>query len=165
MSQNPQDSNSYDYNPEYGNLNEQNAQNGQQQYQQQYQQPGQYGQPMMVPVGIVQKTPEQLAGEKAAQTSLVLGIIGLVCNFIVSWWSFGLPSLILGVIGIFKANEAERYGAAASAGRIMSWINAVIGGLYLLFLGGGLLMLVIAGAASSSSSSHFAELVSTLALF
>lgn len=165
MSQNPQDSNSYGYNPEYGNLNEQNAQNGQQQYQQQYQQPGQYGQPMMVPVGIVQKTPEQLAGEKAAQTSLVLGIIGLVCNFIVSWWSFGLPSLILGVIGIFKANEAERYGAAASAGRIMSWINAVIGGLYLLFLGGGLLMLVIAGAASSSSSSHFAELVSTLALF
>lgn len=161
MSQNPQDSNSYDYNPEYGNLNEQNAQNGQQQYQQH----GQYGQPMMVPVGIVQKTPEQLAGEKAAQTSLVLGIIGLVCNFIVSWWSFGLPSLILGVIGIFKANEAERYGAAASAGRIMSWINAVIGGLYLLFLGGGLLMLVIAGAASSSSSSHFAELVSTLALF
>ena len=165
MSQNPQDSNSYDYNPEYGNLNEQNAQNGQQQYQQQYQQPGQYGQPMMEPVGIVHKTPEQLAGEKAAQTSLVLGIIGLVCNFIVSWWSFGLPSLILGVIGIFKANEAERYGAAASAGRIMSWINAVIGGLYLLFLGGGLLMLVIAGAASSSSSSHFAELVSTLALF
>ncbi len=161
MSQNPQDSTSYDYNPEYGNLNEQNSQNGQPQYQQ----PGQYGQPMMVPVGIVQKTPEQLAGEKAAQTSLVLGIIGLVCNFIVSWWSFGLPSLILGVIGIFKANEAERYGAAASAGRIMSWINAVIGGLYLLFLGGGLLMLVIAGAASSSSSSHFAELVSTLALF
>ncbi len=169
MSQNPQDSNSYDYNPEYSNLNEQSAQNGQgqpgQYGQPQYQQPGQYGQPMMVPVGIVQKTPEQLAGEKAAQTSLVLGIIGLVCNFIVSWWSFGLPSLILGVIGIFKANEAERYGAAASAGRIMSWINAVIGGLYLLFLGGGLLMLVIAGAASSSSSSHFAELVSTLALF
>ena len=38
MSQNPQDSTSYDYNPEYGNLNEQNSQNGQ---------------PMMVPVGIV----------------------------------------------------------------------------------------------------------------
>ena len=155
MSQTPRGSDPYDYNPDYNRLNEQNGQG----------QPGQYGQPMMVPVGIVQKTPEQLAGEKAAQTSLVLGIIGLVCNFIVSWWSFGLPSLILGVIGIFKANEAERYGAAASAGRIMSWINAVIGGLYLLFLGGGLLMLVIAGAASSSSSSHFAELVSTLALF
>ena len=166
MSQTPRGSDPYDYNPDYNRLNEQNGQGQPGQYgQPQYQQPGQYGQPMMVPVGIVQKTPEQLAGEKAAQTSLVLGIIGLVCNFIVSWWSFGLPSLILGVIGIFKANEAERYGAAASAGRIMSWINAVIGGLYLLFLGGGLLMLVIAGAASSSSSSHFAELVSTLALF
>ena len=48
----------------------------------------------------------------------------------------------------------------------MSWINAVIGGLYLLFLGGFVLLglIGIAGAASSSSS-HFAELASTLALF
>ena len=164
MSQNPQDSNSYDYNPEYGNLNEQNAQNGQQQYQQ----PGQYGQPMMVPVGIVQKTPEQLAGEKAGQTSMVLGIIGLICNFFVSWWLFGLPSLIMGVIGIMKANEAERFGTAASGGRIMGWINAAFGGLFLVVIGGFLLLGLIgaAGAASSSSSSnHFTELVSTLALF
>lgn len=34
MSQNPQDSNSYDYNPDYNNLNEQNVQG----------QPSQYGQ-------------------------------------------------------------------------------------------------------------------------
>ena len=164
MSQNPQDSNFYDYNPEYGNLNQQNAQNGQ--YgQQQYQQPGQYGQPMMVPVGIVQKTPEQLAGEKAAQTSMVLGIIGLVCNFIVSWWSFGLPSLILGVIGIFKANEAERYGAAASAGRIMSWINAVIGGLYLLFLGGFVLLAIMLALSDSADNSRLVDVVQILAFF
>ena len=169
MSQNPQDSNSYDYNPDYNNLNEQNVQNGQgqpSQYgQQQYQQPGQYGQPMMVPVGIIQKTPEQLAGEKAAQTSTVLGVIGLVCNFFVSWWLFGLPSLILGVIGIFKANEAERYGAAASAGRIMSWINAAIGGLFLSVFGGILLLGLIGIAGVASSSSHFSGLVSALTLF
>ena len=166
MSQNPQDSNSYDYNPEYGNLNEQNVQNGQQQYQQQYQQPGQYGQPMMVPVGIVQKTPEQLAGEKAGQTSMVLGIIGLICNFFVSWWLFGLPSLIMGVIGIMKANEAERFGTAASGGRIMGWINAAFGGLFLVVIGGFLLLGLIGTAgAASSSSNHFTELVSTLALF
>lgn len=171
MSQNPQDSNSYDYNPEYGNLNEQNTQDAQNaqnaQYgQQQYQQPGQYGQPMMVPVGIVQKTPEQLAGEKAGQTSMVLGIIGLICNFFVSWWLFGLPSLIMGVIGIMKANEAERFGTAASGGRIMGWINAAFGGLFLVVFGGILLLglIGVAGAASSSSN-HFAELVSTLALF
>lgn len=168
MSQNPQDSNSYDYNPEYGNLNEQNAQNAQNaQYgQQQYQQPAQYGQPMMVPVGIVQKTPEQLAGEKAGQTSMVLGIIGLICNFFVSWWLFGLPSLIMGVIGIMKANEAERFGTAASGGRIMGWINAAFGGLFLVVFGGILLLgLIGAAGAASSSSNHFAELVSTLALF
>ena len=166
MSQNPQDSNSYDYNPDYNNLNEQNVQGQPSQYgQQQYQQPGQYGQPMMVPVGIIQKTPEQLAGEKAAQTSTVLGVIGLVCNFIVSWWLFGLPSLILGVIGIFKANEAERYGAAASAGRIMGWINAAIGGLFLIVFGGILLLGLIGIAGAASSSSHFSGLVSALTLF
>lgn len=168
MSQNPQDSNSYDYNPEYGNLNEQNAQNAQNaQYgQQQYQQPAQYDQPMMVPVGIVQKTPEQLAGEKAGQTSMVLGIIGLICNFFVSWWLIGLPSLIMGVIGIMKANEAERFGTAASGGRIMGWINAAFGGLFLVVIGGFLLLgLIGAAGAASSSSNHFTELVSTLALF
>jgi len=206
MSQNPQDSNSYDYNPDYNRLNEQYNQNGQDgqygqgsygqygqssydqysydqygqnsygqdsygqnqydPYGQQYQQPGQYGQPMMVPIGIVQKTPEQLAGEKAGQTSMVLGIIGLICNFFVSWWLFGLPSLIMGVIGIMKANEAERFGTAASGGRIMGWINAAFGGLFLVVIGGFLLLgLIGAAGAASSSSNHFTELVSTLALF
>lgn len=150
MSQNPQDSNFYDYNPEYGNLNQQNAQNGQ---------------PMMVPVGIVQKTPEQLAGEKAAQTSMVLGIIGLVCNFIVSWWSFGLPSLILGVIGIFKANEAERYGAAASAGRIMNWIGVAIGGMFLVLFGGGMLLAIMLALSDSAANSKLVETVQMLTLF
>ena len=84
------------------------SQYGQNQYDpygQQYQQQYQYGQPMMVPVGIVQKTPEQLAGEKAAQTSTVLGIIGLACALTLGWFLLGLPSLILGVIGIMKAND------------------------------------------------------------
>ena len=166
MSQNPQDSNSYDYNPEYSNLNEQNGQNQPGQYgQQQYQQPGQYGQPMMVPVGIVQKTPEQLAGEKAAQTSMVLGIIGLVCNFFVSWWLFGLPSLILGVIGIFKANEAERYGAAASAGRIMNWIGVAIGGMFLVLFGGGMLLAIMLALSDSAANSRLVETAQMLALF
>lgn len=196
MSQNPRGSDPYDYNPDYNRLNEQYNQNGQygqntqydqgsygqygqnsyvqdsygqnqyDPYGQQYQQPGQYGQPMMVPISIVQKTPEQLAGEKAGQTSMVLGIIGLICNFFVSWWLFGLPSLIMGVIGIMKANEAERFGTAASGGRIMGWINAAFGGLFLVVFGGILLLglIGVAGAASSSSN-HFTELVSTLALF
>ena len=134
-------------------------------YGQQYQQPGQYGQPMMVPIGIVQKTPEQLAGEKAAQTSTVLGIISLACIVTLSWWLFGLPSLILGVIGIFKANEAERYGAAASAGRILNWISVVIGGMFLVLFGGGMLLAIMLALSDSAANSRLVETVQILVFF
>ena len=130
-------------------------------YGQQYQ----YGQPMMIPVGIIQKTPEQLAGEKAAQTSTVLGIISLACILTLSWWLFGLPSLILGVIGIFKANEAERYGAAASAGRIMNWIGVAIGGMFLVLVGGGMLLAIMLALSDSAANSRLVETAQMLALF
>ena len=134
-------------------------------YGQQYQQPDQYGQPMMVPVGFLQKTPEQLAGEKAAQTSTVLGIISLACIVTLSWWLFGLPSLILGVIGILKANEAERYGAAASAGRILNWISVAIGGMFLVLFGGGLLLAIMLALSDSAANSSLVETVQILAFF
>ena len=195
MSQNPRGSDPYDYNPDYNRLNEQYNQNGQygqntqygqgsygqygqnsyvqdsygqnqyDPYGQQYQQPGQYGQPMMVPIGIVQKTPEQLAGEKAAQTSMVLGIISLACIVTLSWWLFGLPSLILGVIGIFKANEAERCGVAASAGRILNWISVAIGGMFLVLFGGGLLLAIMLALSDSAANSRLVETAQILALF
>lgn len=143
------------------------SQYGQNQYDpygQQYQQQYQYGQPMMVPIGIVQKTPEQLAGEKAAQTSTVLGIIGLACIVTLSWWLFGLPSLVLGVVGIFKANEAERFGAAASAGRIMSWISVVIGGMFLVLFGGSLLLAIMLALSDSAANSRLVDVAQILAL-
>lgn len=144
------------------------SQYGQNQYDpygQQYQQQYQYGQPMMVPIGIVQKTPEQLAGEKAAQTSTVLGIIGLACIVTLSWWLFGLPSLVLGVVGIFKANEAERFGAAASAGRIMSWISVVIGGMFLVLFGGSLLLAIMLALSDSAANSRLVDAAQMLAFF
>ena len=144
------------------------SQYGQNQYDpygQQYQQQYQYGQPMMVPIGIVQKTPEQLAGEKAAQTSTVLGIIGLACIVTLSWWLFGLPSLVLGVVGIFKANEAERFGAAASAGRIMSWISVVIGGMFLVLFGGSLLLAIMLALSDSAANSRLVDVAQMLAFF
>ena len=144
------------------------SQYGQNQYDpygQQYQQQYQYGQPMMVPIGIVQKTPEQLAGEKAAQTSTVLGIIGLACIVTLSWWLFGLPSLVLGVVGIFKANEAERFGAAASAGRIMSWISVAIGGMFLVLVGGSLLLAIMLALSDSAANSRLVETAQMLVLF
>ena len=154
---------SYD---QYGqNSYDQYDQNQYDSYGQQYQQPDQYGQPMMVPMGFLQKTPEQLAGEKAAQTSTVLGIISLACIVTLSWWLFGLPSLILGVIGIFKANEAERYGAAASAGRILNWISVAIGGMFLVLFGGGLLLAIMLALSDSAANSSLVETVQILAFF
>ena len=188
MSQNPRGSDPYDYNPDYNRLNEQYNQNGQYGQNAQYGQYGQgsygqygqssydqysydqygqnsYGQPMMVPVGFLQKTPEQLAGEKAAQTSMVLGIIGLVCVVALSWFTLGLPPMILGIIGIFKANEAERYGVAASAGRIMSWINVAVGIAFLVLYAGSLLMILMMALASSGSNSGLVDVAQMLALF
>lgn len=133
-------------------------------YGQQYQQQYQYGQPMMVPIGIVQKTPEQLAGEKAAQTSTVLGIIGLACALTLGWFLLGLPSLILGVIGVMKANEAERFGVAASAGRIMNWITVVIGGMFLVLMGGSLLLAIMLALSDSAANSSLVDAVQMLAL-
>ena len=137
---------------------------GQDSYGQQYQQQYQYGQPMMVPVGIVQKTPEQLAGEKAAQTSTVLGIISLACIVTLSWWMFGLPSLILGVIGVMKANEAERFGVAASAGRILNWISVAIGGMFLVLFGGSLLLAIMLALSDSAANSSLVDAAQMLAL-
>ncbi|WP_314672047.1 DUF4190 domain-containing protein [uncultured Rothia sp.] len=134
-------------------------------YGQQYQQLDQYGQPMMVPVGFLQKTPEQIAGEKAAQTSTVLGIIGLACALTLGWFLLGLPSLILGVIGVMKANEAERFGVAASAGRILNWISVVIGGLFLVLLGGSLLLAIMLALSDSAANSRLVDVAQMLAFF
>lgn len=157
---------SYD---QYGSYDQYNqGQYGQNQYDpygQQYQQPDQYGQPMMVPVGFLQKTPEQLAGEKAAQTSMVLGIIGLVCVVALSWFTLGVPPMILGIIGIFKANEAERYGVAASAGRIMSWISVAIGGMFLVLFGGSLLLAIMLALSDSAANSRLVDVAQMLAFF
>lgn len=124
----------------------------------------QYDQPMMAPSGFLQKTPEQFFGEKAAQTSTVLGVIGLICIVTLNWWLFGLPSLALGVIGIFKANEAERYGAVASAGRILNWINVAVGGIFLVLFGGALLLALMLALSDSAANSELVDAAKTLAL-
>lgn len=124
----------------------------------------QYDQTMMAPAGFLQKTPEQFFGEKAAQTSTVLGVIGLICIVTLNWWLFGLPSLALGVIGIFKANEAERYGAVASAGRILNWINVAVGGIFLVLFGGALLLALMLALSDSAANSELVDAAKMLAL-
>ena len=116
-------------------------------------------------MGFLQKTPEQIAGEKAAQSSTVLGIIGLACALTLGWFLLGLPSLILGVIGVMKANEAERFGVAASAGRILNWISVVIGGLFLVLLGGSLLLAIMLALSDSAANSGLVDVAQILAFF
>lgn len=119
MSQNPQGSNPEDSDPEYNQLNEQlaelSAQDGQ----------DKSGQPAMLPADTVQKIIERTEGERAAQTSLVLGLVSLVCLGSLA----GVPSFIMGYIGMSRAKEAERLGVSAVAGRRMSQI-----GVYLALL-------------------------------
>ena len=116
MSQNPQGSNPEDSDPEYNQLNEQlaelSAQDGQ----------DTSGQPMMLSADTVQKIIGRVEGERAAQTSLVLGLVSLVCLGFIA----GVPSFIMGYIGMSKAKEAERLGVSAVAGRRMSQIGAFI---------------------------------------
>lgn len=116
MSQDPQGSNPEDSNPEYNQLNEQlaepSAQDGQ----------DTSGQPAMLPADTVQKIIERTEGVRAAQTSLVLGLVSLGSLA-------GVPSFIMGYIGMSRAKEAERLGVSAVAGRRMSQI-----GVYLALL-------------------------------
>ena len=130
----------------------QNQQPAQPAYQQQptYQQP-MYAQPMMA---VVPKTPQQIAGEQAAQTSMTLGVGGLVLILIF----FGGPvSLILGIFAVKKAGEAERMGAMASGGRVMGWICIVVGcleTLAMLIPVAAFIITIIFAASSASSRSH-----------
>lgn len=116
MSQNPQGSNPEDSDPEYNQLNEQLAEPSAQEVQ------DSSGQPAMLPEDTVQKIIGRVEGERAAQTSLVLGLVSLVCLGFLA----GVPSFIMGYIGMSKAKEAERLGVSATAGRRMSKIGAYL---------------------------------------
>ena len=116
MSQNPQGSNPEDSDPEYNQLNEQLAEPSAQEVQ------DSSGQPAMLPEDTVQKIIGRVEGERAAQPSLVLGLVSLVCLGFIA----GGPAFIMGYIGMSKAKEAERLGVSAVAGRRMSQIGAFI---------------------------------------
>lgn len=160
MSQSP-----YEQQPDNGSnpLNsssEQVYQNQQPAYQQQptYQQP-MYAQPMMA---VVPKTPQQIAGEQAAQTSMTLGVIGLV--LLLTGFG-GVITLILGIIGVKKAAEAERQGVPATGGKVMGWISLIGGGLLtiltILVIGFVIIAFIAAASAGSSSTRSYLDLAYT----
>ena len=64
-------------------------------------------------------------GERASQLSLAFGVLSLVSVAVWGWWLFGIPSVVLGALGLWKAKEADRYGAIPAAGRVLSWVAIV----------------------------------------
>ena len=146
--------------PEYTKLyqNQQQPAPRQQDYQQTvpqqyYQQPAPqhyYQQPVYVqPVPmmtVVPKTPQQIAGEQAAQTSLALGIAGLVLAL---FWVTSVIPLGLGIWGAVKGAQASRAGVPAGGGLATSWIALSLGAIETLFFFIPMVAFVIAAIAST----------------
>lgn len=81
-------------------------------YQQQYQQP--YP-PAGYQPGYHQPSYSSMEGEKAAQLSLIFGIVG-----------FFVAGIVLGPLAIWQASKAEAQGVSATAGKILGWIVTVL---------------------------------------
>ena len=166
MSQSPYDPQPDNGSNSYNSSSGQTYQNQQPAYQQPtyqqptYQQP-MYAQPMMA---IVPKTPQQIAGEQAAQTSMTLGVIGIV---LLLTGLGGVITLILGIIGVKKAAEAERQGVPATGGKVMGWISLIGGGLLtilaILAIGFVIIAFIAAASAGSSSTRSYLDLAYTFA--
>lgn len=166
MSQSPYDPQPDNGSNSYNSSSGQTYQNQQPAYQQPtyqqptYQQP-MYAQPMMA---IVPKTPQQIAGEQAAQTSMTLGVIGIV---LLLTGLGGVITLILGIIGVKKAAEAERQGVPATGGKVMGWISLIGGGLLtiltILAIGFIIVVFIAAASAGSSSTGNYLDLAYTFA--
>ena len=162
MSQSPYEQQPDNGSNSYNSSSGQAYQNQQPVYQQQptYQQP-MYAQPMMA---VVPKTPQQIAGEQAAQTSMTLGVIGLV--LLLTGFG-GVITLILGIIGVKKAAEAERQGVPATGGKVMGWISLIGGGLLtilaILAIGFVIIAFIAAASAGSSSTRSYLDLAYTFA--
>ena len=161
MSQSPYEQQPDNGSNSYNSSSGQAYQNQQPVYQQQptYQQP-MYAQPMMA---VVPKTPQQIAGEQAAQTSMTLGVIGLV--LLLTGFG-GVITLILGIIGVKKAAEAERQGVPATGGKVMGWISLIGGGLLtiltILVIGFVIIAFIAAASAGPSSTRSYLDLAYTL---
>lgn len=162
MSQSPYEQQPDNGSNSYNSSSGQAYQNQQPVYQQQptYQQP-MYAQPMMA---VVPKTPQQIAGEQAAQTSMTLGVIGLV--LLLTGFG-GVITLILGIIGVKKAAEAERQGVPATGGKVMGWISLIGGGLLtiltILVIGFVIVAFIAAASAGPSSTRSYLDLAYTFA--
>ena len=147
MSQLPQNNEAFDYSPEYAKL-----------YRGNDSQPSDADGTDDWP----QRASEQSSGvrraqdgKRAANVSLLFGLLGLLFFFLGCWWfvhdydSSGLQVVVvaplLNVLGVWQGRVAKRHGVPALAGRILSWVGvifalpfAIIVALFLIVLTGGI---------------------------
>lgn len=65
----------------------------------------------------MQNSPEQMRGAQLAQTSMILGILSLFVP---------LVGIVLGIIAINKAKEAEQLHTAATVGKVTGWVGTIL---------------------------------------
>jgi uncharacterized Tic20 family protein len=80
---------------------------------------------------------KHLEGAKHAQTSVILGVVGL--------FFFGL---VFGPLAISQANKAEALFVAATGGKVLGWIATITSALWAVFW-----VLMFAGGMASSTGS------------
>lgn len=64
-------------------------------------------------------------GSKHATNSLIFGILGLF-----------VLGVVMGPLAIIQARKAEALGANATPGKVLGWIDLILGGLGLIILVG-----------------------------
>lgn len=79
---------------------------------------------------------DRMAGDKAAQLSLIFGIIGLF-----------FAGIVFGPLAIWQAKKAESYNKAATAGKVLGWIDVIWGILSIV-----LFFTILGGLAAFSGS-------------
>jgi uncharacterized Tic20 family protein len=95
-------------------------------------------QQQFAPQAYYTQSPQQVEAEKASQVSLICGIVGL--------FLFGI---ILGPIAIVQATKAEKLGKAATAGKVLGWIDTIFGVLGIIVF-----IMMIAGVFAAGSASY-----------
>ena len=80
---------------------------------------------------------DRMAADKAAQLSLIFGIVGLF-----------IAGIIFGPLAIWQASKAEKMNKAATPGKVLGWIGTLWG------IGQIILFFVVAGSLFAASASY-----------
>lgn len=82
------------------------------------------------------QSPQQVEADKAAQLSIVFGIVG-----------FFFLGILFGPLAIIQAKKAEQLGRAATAGKVLGWIITIWAALAIIVM---LLMFGVLGISAAS---------------